>query len=289
MPEGRWVDELVRSDFLETVEHGVYRVSGSGELPEQPAFAAALRARPDATITGPLAMHLFGVPGFVGRDAFEILTQPGRRLTGVDFPHRRDPDPGRPVTSYGAVRTVGPLDALIDSAALRGGASDRDLRVAWDHLRAKDLVKLHQLRRRIEQLHGIAPGAAILAEVLETAGGDELESEGERRLAPYASCFDPALEAQIWVTPRRRPDFFSRRCRLAVDYLGEADHAHVAARIEDDVRDGELRTHNVRVLYVTKHDLRDPVTLGATMTAALTVRAHELGVAPPVAVRPFPT
>ena len=80
------------------------------------------------------------------------------------------------------------------------------IRAAWDHLRANDLVQLHQLRNRIEQLHGIAPGAAILAEVLEAAGGDQLESEGERRLSPVASCFEPGFEPQVWVTPRRRPD-----------------------------------------------------------------------------------
>jgi hypothetical protein len=275
-------DDLVRGGHLERVERGVYRVVGGAELPEHAAFAAALRARPGATVTGPVVLHLLGVEGFHGADAFEILTQPGRRLRSVDFPHRRDPHPERPVTMWGEVRTTGPLDALIDAAGSSGDVTARDLRVAYDQLRGRGLTTTARAGRRIEALLDRAPGAARLADVLELAGGLDLESEGERHLGPFVRCFDPPLEPQIWVTPARRPDFYSRRCRHAVDYLGDVDHATVAARIEDDRRDVQIRDAGITITYVTEHDLREPAAFVASLTARLVVRAHELGVTPPV-------
>ncbi|MEX0835991.1 MAG: hypothetical protein WD010_07865 [Nitriliruptor sp.] len=280
------IDDLLRNGHLERLEHGVTRIPGSAPLPEQAAFAAALRARPLATVTGPLVLHLFQVPSFIGSEAFEILLRPHRRICGVEFPCRRDPDPGRAVAVHGEVRTTGPLDALIDAA---GDASERDLRLALDHLRHRNLVTLDRLRRRVEQLRGLTPGAERLEEVLDRAGGAEIESEGERMLAPILAGFEPRFEPQVWVTPRRRVDFYSRRCRYGYEYLGEVDHAYVAARLEDDARDTELREEGIRLGYVTKHDLREPVALVATMAGTLTVRAHELGVLPPVAVRPLAT
>ncbi|WP_157041701.1 hypothetical protein [Nitriliruptor alkaliphilus] len=290
----RWVtpaaaDDLLRSGLFAPVLRGVHRVRGGARLAEQYAFAAALRARPDATVTGPLVLGLLGVPGFLGSPAFEILRRPERRLTNVAFAHRADPLPDRPVGRYGDVRVVGPLDALIDSAGLLGGARARDLRVAWDHLRGKGLTTPDRLQRRCDQLRGLVPGVAILESVLERAGGLEIETEGERALAPVLSCFDPPFVPQWWVTRRRRVDFFSTRCRCGYEYLGEVDHAYVAQRIADDERDAELRREGIRLGYVTKHDLRDPVALVATIAGSLTVRAHELGVTPPVAVRPLPS
>jgi hypothetical protein len=179
-------------------------VRGGAKLPEQAAFAAALRSRPNATITGPLVLHLLGVPSFHGATAYEILRQPTRRLRGVSFLHRIDPDPERAVTTRGMVRTAGPLDALIDSAGAPGSGSERDLRVAYDHLRAKFLITEQRLRERCARLDGLAPGARALLELLELAGGTTVESEGERHLAPFASCFEPALEPQVWVIPSAR-------------------------------------------------------------------------------------
>jgi hypothetical protein len=102
------------------------------------------------------------------------------------------------------------------------------------------------------------------------------------------SCFDPPFIAQYWVTPRRRVDFYCPRCRYGYEYLGEVDHTCVAQRLADDERDAELRREGIRLGYVTKHDLCDPLALVATIAGSLTVRAHELGVEPPVAARPPP-
>lgn len=290
----RWLprhaaDDALRSGLFEQLLRGSHRFRGGARLPEQYAFAAALRSRPRATITGPLALGLLDVPGFSGGSPFEILIQPTRHLTGVNFLHRVDPVPERAVTTYGEVRVASPLDALIDSAGFIDRIGARDLRVAWDHLRGKRSVSLDRLRRRCDQLRGEVPGVPILEEVLEVAGGAALESEGERALAPILSCFDPPFVPQVAVTPARRVDFFSYRCRYGYEYLGEVDHAYVAERIADDERDAELRREGVRLGYITKHDLREPMALLATVAGTLTVRAHELGVTPPTAVRPIPT
>lgn len=283
-------DDLLRSGRFTAVDppvRGVHRVRGSGTGPEQHAFAAALRSRPKATISGPLVLGLLGVPGFTTSAPFEILTQPGRCLYNVDFPHRDDPDPARAVTSYGEVRVAGPLDGLIDAAAHVDVVGPRALRVAWDHLRWSRLATVARLRTRIDELRDVSPGPAILERVLADAGGAELESEGERALAPVLQCFDPAPEPQVWVVRRRRVDFYFRSLRLAYEYLGAVDHALVEQRLADDRRDDDLRRAGVRVQYVTARDLDDPVALLATVAGALVVRAHALGVPAPLPTRPL--
>jgi hypothetical protein len=52
----RWMapsvaDDLLRSGIFAPLLRGVHRVRGAPRLAEQYAFAAALRARPDATVT----------------------------------------------------------------------------------------------------------------------------------------------------------------------------------------------------------------------------------------------
>ncbi|GGI07850.1 hypothetical protein [Egicoccus halophilus] len=234
-------DHLLRTGRLAPLVRGVWRVRGGALLPEQAAFAAALRARPGACVTGPVALGLYAVPGFIGAEAFEILTAEHRWLRNVEFAHRPDRQARRGTAPYGAVRVASPLDALIDSAAFRAEVDERSLRVAWDHLRATGMVTVARLRRQPERLRAVAPGASILAAVLEASGGYLVESEGERLLWPFVSCFEPVLEAQVWVTPARRLDYFSRRCRFGWEYVGKVDHQYVAQRIADDERDAELR------------------------------------------------
>jgi len=187
-------DQLLRGGRLEPVTRGSWRFRGGAHPPEQAAFAAALRARPKALVTGPVALGLLGIPGFVGADGFEILTASHRRLRNVDFRHRADLLAQRGTTRFGAIRVAGPLDALIDTAAFT--VTDRELRVAWDHLRYRKLATVERYRRRLAEVQELAPGAAILQRVLDEAGGDRVESEGERLLAPFLSCFEPAFEPQ---------------------------------------------------------------------------------------------
>lgn len=281
-------DYLMRSRWcgpLDPPVRGVRRVRGGAGLDEQQAFAAALRARPKATITGPIVLGLLGV-GEIDTDApFEILVNQSRRLSNVPFPYRVDPDPDRPVMRHGHVRLANPLDALIDSAAFAAQLGERPLRVAWDQLRWRGIAHTDRLVRRIEELDGSAPGAARLRDVLELGGGAGPESEGERKLGRVLDCFEPRPEPQIWVTPSRRVDWYFRHLRLGYEYLGRVDHATSSGRIRDDARDRELREEGVRLHYVTAEDLREPRSLLATVAGALTVRAHELAASPPIATR----
>lgn len=285
-------DDLLRSGRFAPVDppvRGVHRVRGSGAGPEQLAFAAALRSRPKATISGPLVLGLLGVPGFTTADPFEVLVQSGRRLSNVAFAHRVDPDPDRAVTPYGEVRVASPIDGLIDAAAFVEQLGERRLRVAWDHLRWEGIARTGRLHQRLDELRDVAPGAALLERILEDTGGVQVESEGERALAPVLRCFEPAPEPQVWVTRKRRVDFYFRPLRLAYEYLGGVDHTTVHQRLADDERDAELRQAGVRAQYVTARDLDDPVALQAQVAGALVVRAHELGVTPPAPVRAVPS
>lgn len=281
-------DDLVRSGRFSPVDppvRGTHRVRGSGVRPEQYAFAAALRARPRATISGPLVLGLLGVPGFSTSDPFEVLVQQARHLSNVAFPHRVDPDPDRAVTTYGEVRVASPLDGLIDAAGFVEQVGERRLRVAWDHLRWERIARTDKLHQRLDELRDHAPGVRELERILRDSGGIEVESEGERALAPVLGCFEPAPEPQVWVTRQRRVDFYFRPLRLAYEYLGAVDHTAVEQRLADDQRDADLRRAGIRAQYVTARDLDDPVALQAQVAGVLVVRAHELGLTPPAPIR----
>lgn len=285
------VDALLRSDRFEDLDprvRGVRRLRGSGGCPEQYAFAVALRARPRATLTGPLVLGLLGVPGFSTADPFEVLLQPGRRMRGVAVRSRVDPDPDRAVATHGDVRVTAPIDALVDSAGFVDLVGERRLRVAWDHLRWEGVVRTRRLVTRLDQVRDVAPGAAVLEQILRDGGGLEVESEGERALAPVLDCFDPRPDRQAWVARRRRVDFLFRPLRLAYEYLGAVDHAAVERRLADDRRDEELRQAGIRVQYVVAADLADPVALLGKIAGVVAVRAHEVGAPPPVLARPLP-
>lgn len=276
-------DHLLRADIVEHAEpwsRGVYRIRGGARLVEQPAFAAALLARPRAVVTGPVALALYGVAGFAEVSHFEVLTRPDRRLSTRAFPHRRDLVSQRATAEFGAVRVAAPLDALIDSAGFADRIGDRLVRVAWDQLRWDGKLRTHQLAPRLRELRatrGVREARRIL-------GGDadvRIESEGERRLHQFLRRFEPRPEAQAWIGARRL-DFLFRTVRYGYEYLGDVDHAHVAARIADAERTDELRRSGIRIGYVTRRDLDDEGGFLATVAGTLAVRAHELGVVPPV-------
>lgn len=86
----------------------------------------------------------------------------------------------------------------------------------------------------------------------------------------------------MWVLPKRRVDFYWRRVRLAVEYLGGRGHRHAEGRSKDVVRDDELERIGVRSVFVTKEDLGEPAALAAWLLAAAENRAAELGVTAPV-------
>ncbi len=274
---------LLRADGVERMATGVYRIRGGVRLPVQSAVAAALRGGSSAALSGPVALALFEVDGFgLLEDAlpFEVLLPPGRRLRRADFPARRDPDPARPVHRRGEVRVVGPIDALIDSARFVDEVGARRLRLAHDVLRWRGLLTPGRLTERINELGRLAPGGSTLAELLDLDLREEV-SDGERSLGAILRAFDPAPRPQVWVTPHRRVDWWFDTLRLAIEYQGQVDHGTAPGRRDDRTRDEELRSANVRIVYVAASDLRRPVTVAATVSAALTARAHELGVSAP--------
>jgi hypothetical protein len=266
---------------LRRLERGVYVLDGAGRRPAHAALAAALRVGPAATVTGPVVLGLLGLEKFVGCGLFEVLTAPGRRVRGVGFRHRVDPDPARPVARYGEVRFVAPVDGLIDTAGSFEQFAARDLRVTYDQCRWQGLFTSTQLEARMRALGPTAPGVAVLAELFEMSGLVP-ESEGERGLGRLLRAFDPAPEPQVYVTPKRRVDWHFRSVRFAYEYLGPVDHEGAAARIADDQRNQELRDQGIRIGYVTNADLKIPDALLASVIGQLAVRAHDLAVAGPL-------
>jgi hypothetical protein len=267
-------DTLLRGDRFEPIEFGVHRVVGSARLPSQRAIAATLRSGPGATLTGPLVLALYGIDGFTDHDPFEVLLPPGRRSSRVDFLVRRDPDWQRPVGRRGEARLVGAVDALIDSAASVHGIEPRRLRLAHDVLRWRGLLAPGRLTTRIRELGRGAPGGPALAELLEL-DAHEAVGRGELRLGELLTAFDPAPEPQVWVTPRRRVDWWFRSVRYGLEYQGSVDHGTLAGRLADADRDLELARDDIRLGYVTASDLRDAGALTARIASALAVRAHE--------------
>lgn|GEM_PF-1989163 len=276
-------DALLRSAWVEAIEFGVRRIRGSARIPVQRAFAATLRAGRGATLTGPVALTLLDLDGFGAFNEvlpFEVLLPPGRRLRGVDFPHRRDPDPDRPVSRRGEVRIAAPVDALIDSAAFVDQVGARRIRLAHDVLRWRGLLRPGRLTQRIRELGPGVPGGVELATLLEL----DLRSEtgdGERRLGELLALFDPSPIPQHWVTPSRRLDWWFPTVRHGVEYQGTVDHATSVGRRADQQRDGELRREDIRITYVAESDLQEEAALLASLSAALAARAYELGVAAP--------
>ena len=105
----------------------------------------------------------------------------------------------------------------------------------------------------------------------------KLESPKERELDPLLRRLEPAPEPQVYVASSRRVDFFWRRFRIAIEYLGAAEHEHRG----DAVREAELEAMGVRTIVVTKKDLADPDALVAYLLDVAHARAAELGVPPP--------
>lgn len=276
-------DAMVRSGRWEPLQLGVYRRLGGARLPVQAAIAATLRSGSGATLTGPAALSLLdldGFPAFNRSVSFEVLLPPGRRVSGVSFPRRRDPDPGRAVMWRGEVRIATPVDALIESAPFAEELGVRRLRLAHDVLRWRGLLKPGRLSDRVAALAPRGPDDASLLRLLEL-DRSEATGDGERELGRILCRFDPPPEAQVWVTPSRRTDWWFSSVRQGFEFQGAVDHGTLTGRTADASRDTELRRQNIRLTYVSRADLEDPTTLIATVGATLAARAYELGVEAP--------
>lgn len=277
----RQIDGLVTRGLLQPIQRGVYRVAGGAVLPAQLPLAAALRCRGLGTITGPFVLGHLRVDGFDGGAPYELLLPPGCRVGGVDFPTRRDPHPDRPVIRLGEVRLASPADALIDACRWRSELGDRRLRLAYDWLRWRGVIDVARVRRTLDARARDDEGARQLLDLLGGRDGLVPESQGERDLGALLRRFDPAPAAQMWVTDRRRVDWYFARIRLAVEYQGPVDHDTEAGRRADAERERELDAVGLVVVQVRRADLDDPEALAARLAGRLALRAAELDVDPP--------
>jgi very-short-patch-repair endonuclease len=274
------INGLLRRGRLVKRYWGVYHPPGVTLCGRGEALAALLRCPDGAAITGPLSLGLLGVDGFSDADPFDVLLPPGTRVRGVDFRARPNPSPDCNRT-LGKLTLAAPARCLIDSARPAFGLSDEQLWTGYDSARWRNVLSTHRFLRELERSSARDPGAVRWRRM-----GDErslrAESPKERGLDEILRRFDPAPELQVWVLPKRRVDFFWRRIRLAIEYLGKGSHGYEQGRLSDVVRDDELERVGVRSVFVINEDLREPDALVAWLLAAAQKRAAELGVAAPV-------
>ncbi len=271
-------DALLKSDRFSRLLRGVYAVRGGAVHRHRGAVAAALRAGPRATLSGPAAVELGGPDGVVLGRGFVLLLPSGVKVTGVDLPLRPDRDPDREVHHRGAVRVARPADALLDSITGSDPPSPRQLRLCHDQLRWAGQLAAGELGRRAAQLRY---GRAVAGHELLDLDATAATGDGERRLGELLGRFDPAPRPQVWVTPHRRVDWWFDTVRVGIEYQGRVDHDGASGRQADRARDEELAMAGVRLLYATARDLHDERVLLATVAGALAARAHELGVPAP--------
>jgi very-short-patch-repair endonuclease len=264
------VEGLVARRTLVPIERGVYRVAGSARGPRQRAMAAALRARPRARLTGPFVLGLHDIDPFTDEAPFVVLTQPGRRLTNVGFPHR-SADAWEPVTWCGAIPCVPLPAALVEAAHPWWEVSDRDLRVGIDHARWRGGLSTAALARTVERAVG-HEGALRLVRLIDD-GSLTAESEGERSLAALVDGVLPAPVRQAWVDDRYRVDLYWPHLGLAVEYDGRVDHSSAEDRAHDRNRDRDLAGLGIEVLRVSASDLHQPETVRRSITERLLAHA----------------
>lgn len=272
-------DHAVASRRFERIHHGVYLVRGSAPHPCQSAVAATLRAGGGAVLTGPAALRLLDLEGVNLGDGCGIAVPAGRRLRDLGVPVLRNRDPERPTWTLGQIRVAAPMDALLESCLLEPPPAVRVLRLAHDRLRWSGRLRPGILHQRLAPLRVPADDPRV-RELLQL-DGQRATGDGERGLGRLLSRFDPPPEPQVWVTPHRCIDWYFRSLQVGLEYQGNVDHDSESGRRRDRVRDEELSMVGVRLLFVTAADLDDQRSLLARVSAALTVRADELGQAVP--------
>lgn len=270
------VDGMVRHGRLIACHRAVYHRAGVSLCNRGEAMAALLRCPEGAAITGPLVLGALGVDGFSDTSSFEVLLPPGSRVRGAGFTSR--PNPSATATrNLGKLRLAAPVRALVDCGRPVFDVSDDVLWTAYDSARWKNVLSTG---RFLSELAGSSrrDAGAVRWRRLADERLLRLESPKERSLDELMRTFAPPPEVQVWVTPARRVDFFWRRIRLAVEYLGAKDHAYREARQRDGARDDELERVGIRSVFVINDDLKDPEALAAWLLAVAERRAQELGI-----------
>lgn len=277
---GAQVEGLLRRGRLVRVERGVYRPSGASLTREASALAAVLRCPDGARLTGPFVLGALGLEGFDLTDEYEVLVPRGKRPTNVTFPIREDPDESS-LTARWCEIPVAPVDTcLIDAARPVFGIETGRLLSAYDSARWRRLTTTARFGDALVHVGPQDKGARRWRR-LEPRGILVAESKKERLLAGWLDAFDPAPEPQVWVTPRRRVDFYWRLLRLALEYQGRGAHGHEAGRLRDLLREDELDRVGAVVLPIVAEDLVDQVLFLDWVERIAIERARQLGVPAP--------
>lgn len=257
------VDELVRSGRLVRVSRGVYRVAGAPLTPRAEMMAASLRCGPGARIVGERVLEAMGVHTARRDGPFEVLTRPGRTVTGVDWACRQA---SHDLHEYAALVTGIPsvtparnlletavrcdehtLERLVDGARWVGRL---DAAVALAHA-----LPAHRGARR------------LLRSGLVDAGAPE--SGAERELCDVLAGLGG--ETQVWITPGIRVDMFFRPAGLVVERDPSATHGGPTERDARAARDSELEDLGLLVEHVDDDAMRAPEALRARIEARLRV------------------
>ena len=273
MTEGQ-VEGLLARGALVAIQRAVYRVSGSATPPEQPAMAAALRAR-DARVAGPFALGLFRGQGFDTTSPFAVLLRPGRRLREVDFDHLPGAARGEHDAAWGALPMVTPTLACIEAARPHWALDLDRLLAAIDSLRWAGRTSTERLRLLVERLPH-HPGAMRLATALAD-GRLVSESPAARRVGTLLERVEPLPRRQTVVTNRYRADFRWDELATTLEYDGEI-HREPQQRAYDQRRDRDLEATGELVLRVTSEDLLDPEVFLAWLVGMLRRRARALAI-----------
>lgn len=256
------VSAAVRRGRLARLARGVYLVEGAMRTPLVEVTADLLRAGPGSRAVGERLLAAAGIRDAAEDGGYAILVPPGRRVTGIDVPVRRDrwskvgvPATVRGIPSWGVPRNL--LEAGVET-----GADDR-LATLADGVRRSSRRRMASVRQLVAD-HPDHPGGRRLL-LLGCLDVDAPESPRERLLEALLHHLRP--RRQVRLTAGIRVDFLIESLHVVVEYDG-SDHEAGRARAADEARDDRIRALGYQVVHVRAVDLRDPAALLARIQAA---------------------
>lgn len=231
---------------------GTYRADGAVESHRLLLMAAVSRCRPKAWLSGPAALGVLGFEGYSAGDAFVILVPPGRSVSNVPFEVFEDHFMDQHRSRQGALPITTPTRSIVEASR---SIREKRLRTTVDYALWKKLVRLTDLRSCA--LFAGHEGALELVEMIDD-GVFDLDSEGERQMAPLLADLDPPPLWQHWVAPSIRVDCLLADVPLILEYLGDVAHGRGHQRERDHARTRTLERLGYHVEEVTAEDLKRP-------------------------------
>ena len=261
----------VRRGHLVSLERGVYGLPAAPSSFEHRVYARVLRCGDDA-IAGPFAtLALLGVEGFKTCRTIDVAVGSDRELRVSGWRHVAVPEIDR--AQHGNVIPVmSAARALLEVAP---HVSHKQLRVAFDDARRRNLLTVAHLSRRAAELSD-HPGSPI---VLAFLGSDaaRAESEGERLFQPFLREVLPHenLEWQVAdLVKGRRLDAAVRRVLLGIEYDSREFHVD---REQDYLRDLDTGAEGVHIIRITVGMIRHHrEATGAGIRAVVLQRERQL-------------